>query len=190
MTRIDISSIWFYTFSTSAQVMAALVGLFAVFVVYKIQDFGETLTQTRYAAIRIITYSSANTKDYTRVFKQDTVSMSDFQILEKFSELLKIKQEEPQRISASENFSIETINYALDDQTYFFYQTLVLKRQNILSQFKLVLILTLASVALSLIALVMTNFLIIYNFFIWSALVFFIFCLFIIGKGVYQITLE
>jgi hypothetical protein len=180
------TGIWFYTFSTAAQVMAALVGLFAVFVVYKIQDFSQVLGEARSALSSIIPYFSANTKGYELITVQDFVHLSDKEILQTFAELLALKS------FTSSNYytTIGRISFSLDDTTYDYFARLVNKKSRILRRLLIVLILCLSAIALSLIALMLTAYLITLGWFIWIACLLFLYCLWAIGSGVYEITIE
>lgn len=183
------SSIWFYTFSTSAQVMAALVGLFAVFIVYKIQEFSGNLTQARDATVMILTFISANTRDYTPLKINETVTMSDDDLLVKFRELLDIKVNEPDRITVSQTVHLGVINYELNELSLNFFDGLVRKKSEILSELKYILIFSFAVIALSVLAIVFTDHLKCGWILIVFSL-FFVYVLFAIVNGVYKVAIK
>jgi len=183
------ANIWFYTFSTAGQVMAAIIGLFSIFVVYKIQDFSELLSKSREATIGILASVGAYTKGFQSAIRvQDAVKLSDATILKNFSDLLIIKENEPERITVGHTISIGVTQLSLDRHSYGYFFNLVKKKQDILDKLKPVLIYCLACIALSLIALVMTETLIKIEYFIWGALLFFLGCLVTIGWGIYDIS--
>lgn len=183
------SNIWFYTFSASSQVMAALVGLFAIFVVYKIQEFSTLLYEVREATIRILTYSSANTENYTNIQTHETVSMTDFQLLNKFEELLNIKLSEPERVSARETIHMGTISYTLNQLSFDFFKRLVTKKVEILKRLKRNLILSFFVIFVAILALVLTE-VIFCELFLWVFTTFFSYTLFELARGIYWITAQ
>ncbi|BFT94965.1 MAG: hypothetical protein MNSN_01650 [Minisyncoccus archaeiphilus] len=62
---IDTANIWFYSLSTSAQVMAGIFGLFAVFVIFKLGDINQKITDSRNYLLNF--YS-----DYTQIQFKDS----------------------------------------------------------------------------------------------------------------------
>jgi hypothetical protein len=189
-TAIDMdSSIWFYTFSTSAQVMAALVGLFAVFIVYKIQEFSSNLSQARDATVMILTYVGANTKGYTALKIDETVSMSDDEIILKFRELLDIKNSEPDRMSASQTVHLGVINYEINEISYTFYNGLVQKKNLILNELKKILILSFTVITISVLAIIGTDYLIC-NWLLFVFGILFVYVLYAIVSGVYKVATQ
>jgi hypothetical protein len=184
-------NIWFYTFSTAAQVMASIVGLFAVFVVYKIQDFSGLLSNTREALIKIIVDDGANVKGYQFAIRaQDALKLSDLDILNKFHELVQIKETQPDRIGSTTTLHVGMTYMQLNSHTYSFFYNLVQKRRVIFAKLRIVLIYSLGCVALSLIALVMKDTLIGCSYFIWFSLLAFLGCLAVVGRGIYDIALQ
>lgn len=184
------ANIWFYTFSTSAQVMASLVGLFAVFVVYKIQDFGELLSWTRDATVSLVTNVGANTSNYIAVKIQDTVTMNDEELLKKFRELLDIKLSEPDRIKVDPSISIMGMgSYALNEDSFNLFNRLVVKKKSILSQLKKTLVLSFIIIALSILALVMTC-IVSSIFVLWGFTLLFLCTLFEIARGIYDVAIQ
>ncbi len=185
---MEVNNIWFYTFSTSAQVMASLVGLFAVFVVYKIQEFSDLLSETREATIKLVTYLGANTKDYEPVLLHSTVSMSDTVLLKKFRELVEIKETEPDRLNGvDQTIFLGTIAYTLNEASLNFFGGLVYKKQQITGQLKKTLVLSFTVIAISISALIATSLIIGYV----SLLIFgilFLYTLFDIARGIYLVA--
>jgi hypothetical protein len=57
---VELKDVWFYTFSTSAQVLAALTGLYAVFVVYRMQDVTPRLNTIKRAVSNLLLEASAH----------------------------------------------------------------------------------------------------------------------------------
>jgi hypothetical protein len=185
-----MDNIWFYALSTSAQVLAALAGLFAVFVVWKIQDFEKVLSGTRMAIIQIVSYLSRNTKNYEALRSESLHSMTDSEVLKKFSELLTIKISEPGRISVSMDIKGDLISYSLDDFTEALYKNHIDKKLNILRDLKIILIANFSVIGVCVSALTFSssvNCKLSVLTIISSAV---IFCLYLIGKGIYSITAE
>ncbi len=183
------SNIWFYTFSTLAQSMAALVGLFALFVVYKIQDFSGLLSQVREAVIEMVANYGANTRGYQKVLRvQDAFKLNDDEILVRMNEIIEILETDPQRVTTSSTARIGAFFVTMDRHSFQFYKNLVTKRELILQSLRRVLILSLSCIAVSILALAMTKWLVIFSCVIWATTLFFLFCLFEIGRGIYKIT--
>ena len=186
-----MDNIWFYTLSTSAQVLAALAGIFAVFVVWKIQDFEKILSETRLAVIKLFSYASANTKDYETIKLETLYSMTDSELLDKFSELLSIKINEPSRISVSETIRSENlIHYSLDEFTKNLYHTHINKKLNILKDLKNILVVNFLVISICIITLTFSN-IIYYKFLILIIIsLAVLLCLYLISSGIYRITVR
>jgi hypothetical protein len=189
--RIYMENIWFYTLSTSSQVLAALAGLFAVFVVWKIQDFEKLLSETRLAIINIISNISANTKNYSRLTLESLYLMSDLQILEKFSELLDIKENQHDRITIAHTVTGDSyIHYTLDPITKDFYKKHIDKKLSILKDLKMVLIVNFLVLTICILALTFSSYLN-YNFLILLIINFaVIVCVCLVGFNIYKITVK
>lgn len=186
-----MDNIWFYTLSTSAQVLASLAGLFAVFVVWKIQDFGKMLFETRLAVIRLLNYISPNTKDY-KILRLDILhKMPDQELFKEFDELLSIQTKEPSRISASETIRGDSmVPYSLNEFTKDFYKSQIEKKESILKNLKNILIMNFAVISVCILALTFSN-LIYCKFTVLTVIsVGVLFCLYLISRGIYKITVK
>ncbi len=177
------ASIWFYTFSTVAQVMAALIGLFAIFVVYKMQDFGDTLESIRKKFVGAISHASSNTDDYESITYEEAVTMDDAELLRHMNQLLAIytDPEKPQKVTVIE----------LTRENRDLFHTLIHTKRSILNSLAVILVLSLIAIAVSVLALVMTSFFITQGYassFMVAFSIYFLFCLIYMGKGIYQIA--
>lgn len=183
-----MDNIWFYTLSTAAQVLAALAGLFAVFVVWKVQDIDRFLFDIRRKIISLISDLSRNIKEIDPIKAENLYSMSDSEILNKFSELLTIKMKEPERMNVSYEINDDTITYALDEFTENLYKNNINKRLNILADLKIVLIINFFVISVCLIVLTFSS--IICSKFIVLVVICFavLYCLYLIGNRIYKIT--
>lgn len=186
-----MANIWFYTLSTSAQVLAALAGLFAVFVVWRVQDFESNLSEARYAVIKIISGYPNSIGGYEAVSLEKLYLMSDLEILNKFSDLLIASKSGDAAISgASHHLTGENtlITYTLNEFTELLFRKQVNKKNSILENLKYVLIVNFLVISLCIVALTFSDFvcskLIVLT--IISALV--MFCLYLIGSRIYRIT--
>jgi len=177
--------IWFYTFSSAAQVMAALVGLFAVFVVYKIQDFSQLINEARSALSRLLPYVSANIGG-GQIPAHVMMEMSDEETLEKFAEILALHT---RNNSFNSTERVGNMTFTVDDTTYDYCFKLINKKKRILQRLLFVLIVCLGTIALSLASLVATN-LLANPLNLWLSLLLFLLCLIEIGRGTYDITRE
>ncbi len=176
------ANIWFYTFSTVAQVVAALIGLFAVFVVYKMQDFGDVLESVRKKFVSIVSYASGNTDDYPSIPYEQALVMSDSILLGHITKLLDIfhNPQKPQ-------IPVE----GLTQENHDLFKTLVATKRTILRKFAITLILSLIAIALSVLALILASVFIGSGYealFQLGFFTYFVFCLGYMGVGVYQIA--
>lgn len=187
-----MDNIWFYTLSTSAQVLASLAGLFAVFVVWKIQDFEKYINEVRYAILRIMPYLSNTVKDYEMKKIDELFFMTDLELLSIFSEVLEIKEKQPERITY-EPAVITTenqISYSLDDKTRYLYKKNIDKKNDIIEILKNILIINFAVISVCVLALTFSS--LIYEKFIILIIISIavIFCLYVISRGIYRIILK
>jgi hypothetical protein len=188
---MDFNNIWFYTLSTSAQVLAALAGLFAVFVVWKIQDFEKILSETRLAVIKLLSFIGPNTKDFKTTSLEVLYSMSDSNILERFSELVKIKINEPLRVGVHQTISSDNlISYSIDSFTENLYRVHINKKLEILHKLKFILILNFCVISACVIALTFSKIILCKEIVLIIIMVAVLFCLYSIGQGIYKITSE
>jgi len=187
-----MENIWFYTLSTSAQVLAALAGLFAVFVVWRVQSFEKILSDMRLAIIKIVSYISGNTNNYNRITVEDLYLMSDLEILKKFSELLSIKISEPKRITVLP-YNVEGSNlifYSLDKPTETLYKNNINKKLSALKELRKILIVNFCVISVCLLALNFSN-IICSKFLILTIIcATVLYCLYLIGNGIYRITIK
>jgi hypothetical protein len=182
-------NIWFYTFSTAAQVMAALAGLFAVFVVYKIQDFSQLIKDVRSSLSRLIPYTSANTGGDT-ISKQQVLDMSDRELVMTVAELLVLETSQNTAFFGGSSETVDGTTIAVNSSTYDYFRALVDRKERILKRLIFVLGLSLGTICICLISLVLTDVLSKLEWFIWVCLALFIYTLWTIGIDIYKITLE
>lgn len=186
---MSIDNIWFYTLSTSAQVLSALAGLFAVFVVWKIQEFEKIFSETRLSIIKIISTISGSTKNYDHIKPENLYFMLDLQILDKFSELLSIKNSEPNRISASHFITHESlVRYTLDEFTKKFYADQINKRSKIFFDLKKVLIINFLVISLCILALTFSANIFYKNYILIFISILVLYCLYLISSSIYKIS--
>lgn len=183
------ANIWFYTFSTTAQVMAALAGLFAVFVVYKIQDFSQSINDARSSLSRLISYTSPNVGG-DPISIEALVQMPDQELVATFAELLVLQTPQNVNFFTGNTERIGNVTFSVNSHTYDYFSAIVSKKERILHRLIFVLALSLSAIAIALIALVFTEKLVTRKWFILGALVFFLYVLWTIGKNIYQITIE
>lgn len=183
------ANIWFYTFSTAAQVMAALAGLFAVFVVYKIQDFSGLISDARSSLARLMSYTSPNVGG-DPITVEDITQMGDREMVMTLAELLVLQTPQNGHFFTGNSERVGNINFSVSGHTYDYFSALVQKKEQILRRLIFVLALSLGAIGVALTALVMTNYLLDFKWFIWAALALFLFTLGVIGKNIYDITIK
>ena len=137
----ELTTIWFYTLSTSAQVLAALVGLFAIFVVYKLQGLNPALEDVRAALIKILPYISSNINNFGRRNTIEELDLkSDRELISIFDEILEVQKTEPQRLQIKSHPIKSGLfpekYYDLNNQTKTYYETKAASKQDILSRLK------------------------------------------------------
>ncbi|HVW67233.1 MAG TPA: hypothetical protein VHA78_05940 [Candidatus Peribacteraceae bacterium] len=122
-----MNEIWFYTFSTSAQVLAALAGLFSIFVVFKLQSFGSPFDDTKSAIIQILSKASRNyqikNEKYSEIFLWNKKK-----ILNVFESILKHHNDlEPKdkKISGSYFSTFLAMYLNLDNETYEIFSVMI-----------------------------------------------------------------
>ncbi len=179
---------WYYTFSTAAQVAAALVGLFSIFVVYKLQELSGVLDNSKNKAINTISYISSNTKGYEIIHTRNLHEKNNAELLKIFHELLEIQRTEPNRIGTSDP--------GFTAKEYDLFKKLVDLRTKIFVSFKVGMTIGLNIIAISLASLVLTKWLLeaipSYVSVVIAVLflVLFLFFLYAVGKNTYKIATE
>ena len=144
-------NVWYYTLSTSAQVLAALAGLFAVFVVYKIQSMSNT----------IVNYSGHH-PDYKdkRLVLQEIILLADDSVLIKLDYFLshyeKLSNEERVNLYVNNGGSspLYGINYCFDRYTYNLYKNLLSEKRDIIRRLSKIIILSFLTISICLLFLV------------------------------------
>ena len=176
-----MDNIWFYTLSTSAQVLAALAGLFAVFVVWRIQGFDKILLDTRNEIITRLDSLVGNTQGYKRVPIENLYLMPDLEILTEFSKLISYIDKLPAD-------QVGTPINTLDRLKKITYQNYIDKKLNILKSLQNILFVNILVIAVCIFVLTFSS-IITSKFNILrfvSCLVFC--CLYLIGEAIYKIT--
>ncbi len=174
-------SIWFYSFSTAAQVLAALAGLFAVFVVYKIQESAGVYTEFREIIAREVSHISHNMNGYTRITLPDAISLSDKLLIQHYSALLEISETEPNRLGF--------ISPQLNTHNRDLFRALVSEKTKILTDLRIVLTSSLLVIAACLYALVGKEFIGGFsNEYLAVSFSCFTGCLYLVGGSIYRIA--
>jgi hypothetical protein len=155
-------AIWFYSLSTTAQVLAALTGLFAVFVVFKLQSLSSNFEDVKAGVANLVKNYSKYHPDGA-ISLNDIFSLSDKELLEKFDVFLKhyeIKSDTDHNsllLGSGGQSPLYGINYSFDRETFALYKTLVLQKQSILKALTDVLSLSSISILTSIIFLSSTD---------------------------------
>lgn len=189
---VELSNIWFYTLSTSAQVLAAIVGIFAVFVVYKLQGLTSFIEDVRTATIKILPYIINNVRDYKCKYTVAELEVkSDRELIAIFKEsldLLKTNREGFGVITYSTKSGIFPEKYYdFNDNTFDFYNILIGKKEQILERLKESIALGLVLISTCIIELTFTKTFINFNvLFLTSLSIVFYFTS--IAKNIYFIS--
>ena len=161
-------NVWFYTLSSTSQVLAAIVGIFAVLVVYKLQGLKPFLQEARFALIKIIPYISRNLKKESDARKKICYSEIELEICsyeeicEKFEILLselkrdgnqfEVKTHPVKSSLFSEKF------YDINDDTMRFFRTLVGQQKEIFARLKVTTFLGFILITFGLFGIVLTDY--------------------------------
>lgn len=139
---MSLDNVWFYTLSTSAQVLAALTGLFAVFVVYKIQTITPTLEDIRGGISNLINSYTASHRERLEVvlYNHEVMLWNDHAILNKFNLLIEDEEALPEEtkkfIGSGGQHPITGINYQLNRVTRNLYQKVLQQKDDVLYELK------------------------------------------------------
>lgn len=139
-----MDSVWFYTFSTSAQVLAALAGLFAVFVVYKVQSISSIFDDMKGGVISLVSHyiQLPQYHSHTKAKFEESVFWTDEEILDQFKLLLDKRKQLPENERGSYHVGrspVLVFAYDLDEKTYRVYKGLVDKNKQIIRDLYLIL---------------------------------------------------
>jgi len=137
---IELTNIWFYTLSASAQTLAALVGIFAVFVVYKLQGLSHSLEDVRIITVKILSYVSCNIENFPKYNMEELNVKFDRELISIFNEILKVLKSEPQRVGVKSHALRSNIfpekYYDLNDETKIYYEKKVELKEDIYKRLK------------------------------------------------------
>jgi len=151
------NNIWFYTLSTISQTTAAIIGLFAVFVVFKMDKINKSITDLRGPIIHMI--SNGESMKYLQISNQQV-----------YSEALKFFEKTPSARSAFGWTSDEVGPITINRDNIYIFKDLIEKKENILSKLKWSIFFCTASIILSIYLLTFSTFFIIYNYIILPTL--------------------
>ncbi len=180
-----MDSIWFYTFSTSAQVLAALAGLFAVFVVYKVQSMSSVFDDMKGAVINLVSHyiQLPQYKSHRKATFEESVFWTDEEILEQFKLLLDKRNQLPQDERGAYHVGrspVLVFAYDLDEKTYMVYKGLVDKNKQIIKDLYLILVTSMLAIGLAMFCLSFKNFIQTPEYWITANFIFVIVVLFLI----------
>jgi hypothetical protein len=136
---IITSNTWYYSLSTIAQTLAALTGLFAVFVVFKIQSMLPMLEDARLAFMRLIDNYSGAISGYWKKGFEELHFLSEGEILKEVKKINQIKKESPERlkviIPGSPSIAFRGLGYDINDEGIFYYENLLSKKKLVVQMF-------------------------------------------------------
>ena len=165
---------WFYTLSTIAQVMAAIAGLFAVFVVFRTDKLNNHLTEFRAMVVGAVHI------DGHQVFQ-----MPDKDLLQKGREYLESEVAKNESMS----FSGELGSFTFGKETLDIFEKLNNGKDDILNKLKWAIVLSLSCISVSIGFLVWSDYLSLYAFYLLPIIfVFTVLTLGYIGIGVYELN--
>lgn len=171
---VDFSSIWFYTLSTSAQVLAAVVGLFAVFVIYKLQSITPQLSEMRQdIAERIISYIywfNSGSHDFPCVinladhkdWKEKTywLQKSDKNYVKYFKKLLSNNASDCNAINLIKGLESPgqyLSSFTINEYSFVYFKMMVDSKSRILNSLLLILVLNVTSILYCIILLTISE---------------------------------
>src|SRR3989344_780094 len=143
------TDVWFYTFSTSGQVLAALVGLFAVFVVYKLQSISSIFDVSKECVSRLLCSHLSN-NNFEKLDGYELKSLffwDDRKLLGLFRRTLAHIEAVGKTPSMTITTSSPSMDFSINKNTEDFFGGLVERRQGILNDLFVVSVLSLGSIA-------------------------------------------
>ena len=153
MTEI-LDNTWYYTLSTTAQVFAAIMGLYSVFVIFKIEKINEFLEELRSILINIIasveTHKNINSKPKKELIDEQTlIKLSDEELLDRVRLDINMAKE----IQMSMSFKSDRVAYRQMENIPLTFEHEIHRKKEVLSSFKLNLITMFCVVLFSLVVL-------------------------------------
>jgi hypothetical protein len=138
-------NIWFYSFSTIAQVMASVAGLFAVFAVFRLDKLNNNISQFRGMALKAVRNPPID--------GHIAFSMSDLDVLDSGRKFVASKE----FINNSMSFSSESGSIYFGKNTLDLLEKLVKEKQSTLVKLRNVFFLSFGCISFSLFCLIFTD---------------------------------
>lgn len=173
-----MNNIWFYTLSSISQVLAATMGVFAVFVIFKLDKINEVIDEYKKFTFRAIPIEDKkNSYNYYELEIDKIIEMG-----EKF-----IKSEDFKNQAFGGNNEVGS--FVFGENTILLLKKLISKKENIINKLKINLITSILTISASLFLLVFTQIFSEKNYLIVLSIVLFgaISSLFYIGDSTYKI---
>jgi hypothetical protein len=158
-----LSLVWFSTITTTTQVLAALVGLFAVFVVYKIQDTSRLFEDVKSGVARLVaSYADLNPAYPENISLIDAILISDDELLVKFAAALKRHEGSSAKsgsIAMADAGADPTtgLRYGFNRETHDIYKKMLDNRRDIIRELKFGIILSFLEIAFCIILLTLSS---------------------------------
>ncbi|MFA6306244.1 MAG: hypothetical protein WCV70_00250 [Patescibacteria group bacterium] len=187
----ELVNIWFYTLSTSAQVLAALVGLFAVFVVYKLQGLSSSLEDVRNITVKILSHFSLNTTDFTKYSEEMLGVKSDRELILVFNKILEVRDKEPDKLGIKsypiKSNLFQEKYYNLNNETKTYYEKKVELKEDIYKRLKESLIFGFILISVCILELSFTNYLVNFKVLFFTSIAIVLYMISIL-KNIYLIS--
>lgn len=130
---------WYYSLSTIAQTLAALTGLFSIFVVYKIQSMLPMLDDARLIFLNLIERYTSIISGFWKKGYEELYLLREDEILLEIKKINSIKKESPERLKAiipgAPSLSFKGLGYDINDEGIFYYEQLLSKKRLVVQMF-------------------------------------------------------
>jgi len=130
-----LDNTWYYTLSTTAQVFAAILGLYSVFVIFKIERINEFIEELRSVLINIIASveTQKNIKPGKRIVDEQTlIVLSNEELLLRLEQNIKVAKE----IGMSMSFKTDRVAYSSMENIPLTFKYEITRKNEVLSYFK------------------------------------------------------
>ncbi len=150
---------WYYTLSTIAQVFAAILGFYSIFVIFKVEKINVFIEELRSILIRLIasaeTHKNINSAPKkSEVDEQTLIDLNNESLLKRAKSALRIAKEMKMRVS----YSSDRMSYRRMENIPLTFENELRRKKEVINSFKINLILLLFIVFFTIISLGSSNF--------------------------------
>jgi|GEM_PF-6220367 len=150
---------WYHTLSTISQVLAATIGLYAIFIIFKIEKINEFIEELRSIAINIIasveTHQNINSNPKKPMIDEQTLIIhSNRELMREAKEAI----DTAHKIGMSMSYSAEKTSYRNMENIPLTFEREVLKKERVIKSLKFNFILSFITILISIILLIFSDY--------------------------------